>query len=257
MWQLYDDLIDLIPEDVKVEECLLGCHWILVRSKAVGIAMTPFEGSRRIRNAGNLKGMPLRELASYIKSWNFMEAALGSAALNSFINCPQSVKGLEGYIQSEDNINAFEYLKKQITGKKVAVIGHFPDLEELKDICKISILERRPSEGDFPDPACEYILPEQDYIFITGTTLANKTLPRLLQLGSNSEVILVGPSTPLAPILFDYGVDMLASTVVTDNASLWKTVQECGCREIFKCGGKMVKIHKPAKDHIYKVASSK
>ncbi len=257
MWQLYDDLIDLIPEDIKVEECLLGCHWILVRSEAVGIAMTPFEGSRYIRGTGNLEGMSLRELAGYIKSWNFMEAALGSAALNSFINRPQSVKKLEGYIQAEDNLNAFEYLKKQLTGKKVAVIGHFPGLEELEDICKLSILERRPSKGDFPDPACEYILPEQDYIFITGATLANKTLPRLLQLGSNSEIILVGPSTPLSPILFDYGVDMLAGTIVIDKELIRKTVQECGCREIFKCGGKMVKIHKPAKNNIYQAANFK
>ena len=33
---------------------------------------------------------------------------------------------------------------------------------------------------DFLDSACEYILPEQDFVFITGMTLTNKTLPRLL-----------------------------------------------------------------------------
>ena len=54
-------------------------------------------------------------------------------------------------------------------------------IEELiAPLCRLSILERDPVLGDYPDSACEYILPEQDYVFITGMTLVNKTLPHLL-----------------------------------------------------------------------------
>ena len=60
-------------------------------------------------------------------------------------------------------------------------MGHFPLVEkQLGRKCSLSILEREPEGADFLDSACEYILPEQDFVFITGMTLTNKTLPRLL-----------------------------------------------------------------------------
>ena len=37
-----------------------------------------------------------------------------------------------------------------------------------------------------PDPACEYILSEQDVVIMTATTLINKTMPRLLALSRNA-----------------------------------------------------------------------
>ncbi|MEN6473015.1 MAG: DUF364 domain-containing protein, partial [Syntrophaceae bacterium] len=95
--------------------------------------------------------------------------------------------------------------------------------------------------GDLPDPAAEYILPLQDAVFITATTLINKTLPRLIELSRESFVVLVGPSTPLTPVLFDYGVKALAGTVVVDEAKVWRHVAEGGERSVFSHGARMVK----------------
>ena len=39
---------------------------------------------------------------------------------------------------------------------------------------------------DMPDPACEYVLPQADFAFITGVTLENKTAPRLLELAKDA-----------------------------------------------------------------------
>ena len=36
------------------------------------------------------------------------------------------------------------------------------------------MIERRPGAKDYPDAACEYLLPEMDAVFITGSTAANK-----------------------------------------------------------------------------------
>jgi uncharacterized protein (DUF4213/DUF364 family) len=89
--------------------------------------------------------------------------------------------------------NAFDSYSQLVKGKKTAVIGHFHKLEDyLKEAASISVLERKPTGNDFPDSACEYILPEQDFVFITGTTLINKTLPRLLTLAKNAHVVLGG-----------------------------------------------------------------
>jgi uncharacterized protein (DUF4213/DUF364 family) len=159
--------------------------------------------------------MPLRELASAAKSWNFAEASLGVAAINAYWNNPahgELAKALQG-----KNFSAFEVWQDRVAGKKVAVIGHFPHLERtLGKVCDLSILEKRPLPGDYPDSACEFLLPLQDYVFATGVTLINKTLPRLLELSRRQGLILVGPSVPLAPLLFDWGVRDLQGMVVTD-----------------------------------------
>lgn len=247
-WQLYDHLIETIPSDLRVEDCLAGWHWCAVRSEGLGLAMTPREGMLSLSNSGSLRGQRLRDLASRIKSWDLAEAAMGLAAVNSFFNAP-SVLPL--YFSKESlqyaEQNSFEALEPQLAGKKVAVIGHFRNLERLQQLAKVSILERIPQDGDFPDPACEYVLPEQEYVFITGTTLINKTLPRLLELARQAEVILTGPSTPCAPFLFDYGVSRLGTMVAVDQDSLWRCIQEGGHHQIFDQGGRMLQLSPSSK----------
>jgi uncharacterized protein (DUF4213/DUF364 family) len=109
-------------------------------------------------------------------------------------------------------------------------------------VCELSILEKRPIPGDYPDSACEFLLPTQDFVFATGVTLINKTFPRLLALSRKTAFILVGPSVPLAPFLFDYGVRDLQGFVVTDPERCRKVVnRESQCGLIFDCG-KMVSL---------------
>jgi uncharacterized protein (DUF4213/DUF364 family) len=54
-------------------------------------------------------------------------------------------------------------------------------------------------------------------VAITGTALINHTLGDLLALCQpESSVMVLGPSTPLSPVLFDYGVDVVSGTRVVD-----------------------------------------
>lgn len=247
MWQLYDDLINAIPGDLTVLECMLGVSWTLVRSEqGLGVAKT-VKGGKKGAELGDVAGMQLKKLAKYVKSWNMLEASMGQAAINSAFNSPLQVMNIMGkqLSQSDDpeKNNAFKLLAPEIAGKKVAVIGHFPDVEQLQDTCELSILEREPQAGDYPDTACEYILPEQDFVFITGTAFTNKTMPRLIELSKRAKITLVGPSVPVSKVLFNYGVDLIGSFVVTDEHLIWKAVQEGKKMNIFKHGGRMVCIH--------------
>jgi uncharacterized protein (DUF4213/DUF364 family) len=242
-WHLYDRLLEAVPPDLVVADCLVGLHWTLVRSVGVGIAMTPPEGERRLSIAGAIRGRPVREIAALAKSWNWVEATVGLAAINSVINAPSTMAQIADLrCCSDGDGSIFERLLPEIRGKRVAVIGHFPNLESTAAVCDLHILERRPQPGDYPDPACEYLLPTMDHVFITGSTLINKTLPRLLALGREAKVVLVGPSTPLTPILLRAGVWMLAGSVVRDEQTVWRHVAEGGERTIFKNGAEMVRI---------------
>lgn len=245
-WILYDRLIAGIPDELFVEECVVGIHWTLVRSQAgVGLAMSPISGERSMAKAGMITGKPLGEIAKLSKSWNAAEAALGVAAINSYYNAPSVLSRSWGDISNrQSNESVFAVIGPEVKGKNVTVVGHFPDLERLSTLCTLSILERNPQPGDLPDPACEYILQEQDYVFMTGVTLINKTMPRLLELSRGCKVVLVGPSVPLTPLFFDYGVSLLAGTVVLDINGICNHVAEGGDRSIFHNGAMMIRLKK-------------
>jgi uncharacterized protein (DUF4213/DUF364 family) len=223
MWELYNKLIEEIPPDYRVDEAVIGDRWTMVCSGVgVGLAMTLHERNRpeRLPVSGGVaafRGLPLAELAEAAKSWNFAEASLGMAAINAYWNSPERKPVQEAL--ERGHAEAFLDWRDRIAGKKVVVIGHFFQLEEtLGKVCDLSILEKQPRPGDYPDSACEFLLPSQDFVFATGVTLINKTLPRLLELSRHTGIILAGPSVPLAPPLFDWQVRDLQGFVVTDPA---------------------------------------
>lgn len=220
MWEIYDGLISRIPENIMVDEIVAGTSWTMVRAGTnVGVAMTVNETTAPSLANHSLIGAPLKAVAGLVKSWNFIEAGIGMAAINAYYNSVENKRkwhALKG--------DAFDLYSVNLTGKKVAVIGHFPNLEKrIAANNQLTILERRPMQGDYPDTACEYLLPQQDYVFITGSAFINKTMPRLLQISKNAKVILVGPSVPITPELYFYGVFELCGFVVT-NPSLCRKV---------------------------------
>ncbi len=225
--------------------CLVGSTWTLVECEGVGVAMTYRRGGHDSVPGIPNSGKPLRELAAGIKSWDLTESSLGMAAVNAFYNVRERVETwVDRPLEELRSSGVFISAHKEVRGKKVAVIGHFPGLEKLAATCDLSILERNPQDGDLPDFACEYILPEQDYVFITGTALTNKTMPRLLELSARATVALVGPTVPLVPWWFDIGVDILAGAVVVDKDPVWRYCQEGGHIGVFEVGAWMIEIRR-------------
>lgn len=250
-WQLYDDLIEGIPEGICVSSCNTGYNWTTVRTddNTIGLAMTIPVISMPATYMQSISGMPLIKAAALVKSWNFVEAALGVAAIGAYYNRSDRVQhcGIEHPGVSEGNRDAFDVYQQEVSGKQVTVVGHFPELEKrFGPICNLTILERKPQWGDMPDTACEYILGEQDYVFITGSTLVNKTLPRLLKLSENAKIILVGPSTIMSPKFFNYGVFGLSGFVAKDAALCEQIVREGNTMKLFETG---VVVDRAKSDH--------
>jgi uncharacterized protein len=161
-----------------------------------------------VQNAGNLHKMKPMDLAALVDSDSLTEVSVGLATINALLPLPQ---------HHWEILNAEDYITQYGAGKKVAVVGHFPFVGWIKDkVEKLWVLELSPREGDFPAEAAPEILPQADLIAITATTLINKTFQGLVELcRPDAIVILLGPSTPLSPVLFDFGVDILSGTIVT------------------------------------------
>jgi uncharacterized protein len=162
-----------------------------------------------VREAGDLHKMNPSDLAGLFESQSFTEVAIGLATINALL--PRSPN------QWAD-IHAEEYLVKHGANKNIVVVGHFPFVERLKLIAKnLWVLELNPQDGDLPTQAAPEVVPQADMVAITATTLINKTFQGLVELCQpQARVILVGPSTPLSPIMYDYGIDVLSGTIVTD-----------------------------------------
>jgi uncharacterized protein (DUF4213/DUF364 family) len=110
----------------------------------------------------------------------------------------------------------------------VAVVGHFPFVSRLHSIAgELSVIEKNPREGDLGEAEAENILPEADIVGITGTAFTNHTIENLLNLcRSDAYVVVLGGTAPLSPVLFDYGIDAVAGTLVTDPETVLRSVSQ-------------------------------
>ena len=218
MWEVYDALIESLPEAGSIEHCYKNQWWTLAEtdSGSSGLAMTVPWAQRPAIFPKGLDGLSVREAAEAVKSWNLAEAAGGMSAINAACNTPERLSQLRCGEPFEN------YCTRGIDfrGKTVGIVGHlkFPE-GMLAGAKEIFILERAPQDGDYPDSAGDFLLPRCDVALITGSSLVNKTLPHLLELTKNAYTILTGPTVPMCPALFDCGIDRLSGMVVTDRTA--------------------------------------
>jgi uncharacterized protein (DUF4213/DUF364 family) len=61
------------------------------------------------------------------------------------------------------------------------------------------------------------VIPQADVVAITGTSLVNRTFDGLIRhCRPDAFVSMLGPTSPLSPVFFDYGVDLVAGTQIVD-----------------------------------------
>jgi uncharacterized protein (DUF4213/DUF364 family) len=215
------DLLNSLMIDAPVRLVLVGAHWTLVCSHHCAMAATLTNnfphGYGVVHDVGRLQEKSARELAQYLLSANWLEASIGLAALNSLIDVDES---------QVTEVNAVDVLIDKGRGKKVALIGHFPFIPRLKPAASnLWVLEQNPAEDEYPAEAASELLPQAEVVAITSSTLINHTLEGLLELcRPDALVMMLGPSTPLSPVLFNHGVGILSGSKVVDEAALIRTV---------------------------------
>ncbi len=219
---------------------MIGLVWTLCQDDSqgsIGLAMSPAIPTRTLPWSGTLTGKPITDLAAWILDWEPYKATVAMAAINCCLNSrtmPASV--VLDTTAEHANLAVFEHFLPQLSGKNVVVIGHYPGIERYQNKIRLTVLERQPQLGDLPDAAAEFLLPTADWVFLSASTIPNKTFPRLAELSGNAKTVLMGPTVPWLPQLHEFGIDYLAGVEITDAAALHHTAAQGGGVRIFQTG---------------------
>jgi uncharacterized protein (DUF4213/DUF364 family) len=152
--------------------------------------------------------MNIKELAQLAISGRGMEISIGMATINSALP--------EG---DYEELNAEELIAEKAAGKTAAIIGHFPFTDRIREITsKLWVFELNPKDAsDLPLEKEPELLSQADVVAISAMTLLNHTFDGVMSYCKKSAYkILLGPSTPLSKIVFEYGIDAVAGTRVSD-----------------------------------------
>ncbi len=221
--KILKEIIAALRDDAPVREVRIGPFWTAVWSRNCGLASTIFNHDHGsgppVRHAGSLVGKSALELCEYALSGSLLERSVGLAAINSLVELD---------LGRCRKVNAAEVLMEKGLGKKICIVGHFPFVPRLKEAAeKLWVLERRPRIGDLPAEEAENIMPQADLLAITGTALINGTMDQLLPLCRKDALVMVlGPTTPLSPLWFNHGVDLVSGTQVTEPETVLRLVSE-------------------------------
>ncbi len=249
------DLLATLP-DGEVQDIRVGIHWTAVAvivggDRRCGLASTlrgedlhHHGGEPAVRDAGHLTKRGARELAGLVLSRSPTETAIGMATINALL--PRQPDRWE-------EINAEEVIAQRGAGRRVALIGHFPFVPRLRGrVGTLWVLEQRPREGDLAAEAAPEIIPQADVLAVTGTTLINHTFEELMALRRpGALVLLLGPTTPLSPTLFEYGVHILSGAVVENvDAVLHAVSQGANFRQVRRQGVRLVTMQRRPSEKI-------
>ncbi|SPD71872.1 conserved hypothetical protein [uncultured Desulfobacterium sp.] len=225
------DLISTLDFNAPVRDIRQGFFHTGVLTRYCGLASTlPKDALRQegplVRDPGHLLEKTSEDLVRMVFSDSILEAAIGMAAINSLLELDQD-RCVE--------LNAAELILEKGEGKNISVIGHFPFLPRVRQRAKnLWVIEKNPMEGDYPESDYERFIPQSDVVAITGTSLTNHTLEKLLGLSHpKAYIVLLGDTAPLSPVLFSYGINAVSGTRVVDhNMALWCVSQGANFRQI-------------------------
>jgi uncharacterized protein (DUF4213/DUF364 family) len=241
--ELFRDILDTVHEG-KILNVFIGLNWTQVvvgvdGDVRCGLAATmrgahKHTGDPEVPKAGELIGKSTSELVASLGEFNSPRTSLAMATLNALIS-HQPDTWVNG--------NAVDIIASQGEDKEVVLIGHFPFVNILRSqLDHLIVIDQNPLSGDYPANAAPEYVPRADLVAMTSMTLMNGTFASLKNLcRKDARVMLLGPSTPLSPVMFEYGVDWLAGSIIEDINAVMRVVSQGGnFRQVRRAGVRLV-----------------
>jgi uncharacterized protein len=217
----YSCMIDAISRsadpDPVIEDIRIYTNWVLVKTGTWSLS-TIFRGMPGLDDRpgmdswmGEWLGKPAKESAlQLLASRDTLRRAVGMACLKSLLPVPGS--SFSG--------NAIQMVESASASVPVCFIGYFKEAAEWRDMGRpVNIVELFPRPGDIHWNDADEVLSKARIVLMSGLTVVNETLGAVIRRTSAAQIrVMMGPTVPPSPVLFDCGIDMLGVTLVKD----WK-----------------------------------
>ena len=236
------DILGADLDRITVERAVVGLFFTGVKldTGVTGACATPLRSipdARALPLSGKLRGRLAGELLKEAAAPSGIRRAVGIAAMNALADMCWERRPTAG-VDLCTGVNAYDAAEIR-PGENVVVVGAFvPFLKSLKRAHqRFTVLEMDSATlklDELPHfrPASEAasVVPDADVVLITGTTLLNNTLEKLLALCQpKARVVLVGPTVGLLPDAFlRRGVDVLGGVRVTAPDAFLDVLMEGG-----------------------------
>lgn len=178
----------------------------------------------------DMVGKSLIAAAGQLKSTSAFSISFGAAALNTGITAPQNQPDIEAsQIMAEKG--------KEGEGE-IVLVGDFPFTDWLRQQVKtLHLFELQKVAGRTPPDQWDAILGRCHVLGLTGTTLITRAMATYLEKAPQAYTIIIGPTTPLSPVLFSHGADVLAGCQVVSPDPVFEGIRNgMSFREFKKLG---------------------
>lgn len=206
-------LRSLIRPDAPVEQVVSGDKFIaVIAGGRMGISslLGAQPGEQEASMTNEVIGMSAARVAEYLLRPSPYAVCLGMAALNA-ATAPDTDSEIK------DERPAEQLIADLGRNKTVGIVGQFPFVGSLREkVGALHLFELRGAPDAVPRERWEDVLSGLDVLAITATALLTRQMAFYLSHAAGAVSIVLGPTTPMSPALFGFGVDHLCGSVVTN-----------------------------------------
>jgi uncharacterized protein (DUF4213/DUF364 family) len=243
---------ELLAEEfdrITIERVVVGLFFTGVKLSTgqVGACATPIKtipeavccpsSAHAMPFPGKMRGRPAARLLDEVRQQDGIRRAVGIAAMNALAARCWDLRANPD-VDLDIGVDAFDAADIR-PGQVVVLVGAFvPFLRELKRrgqpylVLELDPATLKADELPFFRPAEQslVVVPQADVLLVTGTTLINDTLDRILAVARpEARKIVVGPTVGLMPdAFFRRGCDILGGIQVTRPDEFLDTLAEGG-----------------------------
>lgn len=233
--RIFDVIASHVPHDARIEDVCIGIFWTFVRTQyGAAISATAHRWLEDppgvlIPNAGSLVGSYVKEMIELYDAPSLTARALANAAVSASF----SVDSMTGQRHEDKAQHLLESIcASSSERKRIALIGHFHFADALRELghqLDIYELENRCGPEDMPSTLIPERLPCADIVVMTSSTLITHATEEILSCcRPDAFKMIVGPTVPLHPALWDFGFDAICGNAVTDAAQVSRAAREGG-----------------------------
>lgn len=233
--RIFDVLLGHVPDDALIEDVVVGIFWTFVRTQ-YGAAISASAHrwmedppGALIPYAGDLVGMRIKEVANLYDSPSLTARALANAAVSASF----AVEQMTGHRFEGKAQHLLESLCASASCRqRIALIGHFHFADALRELgheLDIYELEHRCEPGDIAHTHIPERLPTADIVVMTSSTMVTHSTEEILaNCRKDAYKMIVGPTVPLHPALWSFGVNAICGNIINDPEQVSRAARQGG-----------------------------